>query len=128
MRSNIERAAAVLREARFSRKQIAPVASTFSLGSIDEAYAAAAENTRVRIDEGRRVTGRKIGLTAGLRAKWLGAGRGRVRAKSFFPARSGRPLQSNRATPLKQISAALAGSRVDLPERLETDGGGNHVA
>lgn len=63
MLSNIESAAAALREARFSRKQIAP-ASTFKLGSIDQAYETAAENTRVRIAEGRDVTGRKIGLTA----------------------------------------------------------------
>jgi 2-keto-4-pentenoate hydratase len=72
MRSNIERAAAALREARFSRRQIAPVASTFKLGSIDEAYAAAAENTRVRLAEGRRVTGRKIGLTAEAVQRQLG--------------------------------------------------------
>jgi len=64
MLSNVECAAAALREAREARKQIALVASTFNLSSIDEAYAAAAENTRVRLTEGRRVTGRKIGLTA----------------------------------------------------------------
>lgn len=64
MPSNVERAAAALREARSSRKQIAPIASTYHLNSIDEAYAAAAVNTRVRLAEGRRVTGRKIGLTA----------------------------------------------------------------
>lgn len=64
MRSNIERAASALREARLSRKQIAPVASSFELGSIDEAYATAAENARLRLAEGRRLTGRKIGLTA----------------------------------------------------------------
>lgn len=64
MLSNVERAATALRDARKTRKQIAPVASTFNLGSIDEAYAAAAENTRARLAEGRRLTGRKIGLTA----------------------------------------------------------------
>ena len=64
MLSNVECAAAALREAREARKQIALVASTFNLSSIDEAYAAAAENTRVGLTKGRRVTGRKIGLTA----------------------------------------------------------------
>jgi 2-keto-4-pentenoate hydratase len=64
MLSNIECAAAALREARETRKQITPIASTYGLHSIDEAYAAAAENTRVRLAKGRRVTGRKIGLTA----------------------------------------------------------------
>jgi 2-keto-4-pentenoate hydratase len=64
MLSNMERAAAALREARRSGNQIAPIASTYGLDSIDEAYAAAAVNTRARLAEGRRLTGRKIGLTA----------------------------------------------------------------
>jgi 2-keto-4-pentenoate hydratase len=64
MLSNVERAAVALREARALRKQIAPIASTYDLNSIDQAYAAAALNTRIRLAEGRRITGRKIGLTA----------------------------------------------------------------
>lgn len=64
MISNIERIATALRDARKTRKQVAPVASTFNLVSIDEAYAVAAANTRARLAEGRRLTGRKIGLTA----------------------------------------------------------------
>ena len=64
MLSKVERAAAALREARGTRTQIAPIASAYDLNSIDEAYAAAAVNTRARLAEGRRVTGRKIGLTA----------------------------------------------------------------
>ncbi len=64
MSSNVERAAAALREARLSRRQIAPIAATYGLGSIDEAYAVAALNTAARLAEGRRVIGRKIGLTA----------------------------------------------------------------
>ncbi len=64
MLSNVECAAAALREARGSRKQIAPIASAYNLNSIDEAYAAAAVNTQARLAAGRRVTGRKIGLTA----------------------------------------------------------------
>ncbi|HZR72296.1 2-keto-4-pentenoate hydratase [Bradyrhizobium sp.] len=64
MSSNVERAAATLREARSSRRQIAPIAATYGLGSIDEAYAVAALNTAARLAEGRRVIGRKIGLTA----------------------------------------------------------------
>jgi 2-keto-4-pentenoate hydratase len=64
MPSNVERAAAALREARSSRKQIAPIASTYGLSTIDEAYAVAASNTAARQAEGRRVVGRKIGLTA----------------------------------------------------------------
>jgi 2-keto-4-pentenoate hydratase len=64
MSSNVERAAAALREARSSRRQIAPIAATYGLGSIDEAYAVAALNTAARLAEGRRVIGRKIGLTA----------------------------------------------------------------
>jgi 2-keto-4-pentenoate hydratase len=64
MSSRVERAAAALREARLSRRQIAPIAATYGLGSIDEAYAVAALNTAARLAEGRRVIGRKIGLTA----------------------------------------------------------------
>jgi 2-keto-4-pentenoate hydratase len=64
MLSNVERVAAALWEARRCGNQIAPIASRFGLSSIDEAYAAAAVNTRARLAEGRRVTGRKIGLTA----------------------------------------------------------------
>lgn len=64
MSSNLKRAAAALREARLSRRQIAPIAATYGLGSVDEAYAVAALNTAARLAEGRRVTGRKIGLTA----------------------------------------------------------------
>jgi 2-keto-4-pentenoate hydratase len=64
MLSNVERAAAALRQARQSGKQTAPIALTYDLKSIDEAYAVAAVNTRARLAEGSRVTGRKIGLTA----------------------------------------------------------------
>jgi 2-keto-4-pentenoate hydratase len=64
MLSKVERAAAALREARGARRQIAPIASTYGLNSIDEAYEAASLNSGLRVAEGRRVTGRKIGLTA----------------------------------------------------------------
>jgi 2-keto-4-pentenoate hydratase len=64
MSSNVERAAAALRKARLSRKQIAPIAASYGLSTIDEAYAAAALDTAARLAEGRRVIGRKIGLTA----------------------------------------------------------------
>jgi len=64
MASSVERAAAALREGRLSRKQIAPIAATYGLSSIDEAYAVAALNTAARVAEGDRVVGRKIGLTA----------------------------------------------------------------
>ena len=64
MTSNVESAACALREARLSRKQIAPVSSTYSLETIDQAYAAAELNAKARVAAGRRVTGRKIGLTA----------------------------------------------------------------
>ena len=64
MSSNVERAAAALRETRLARRQIAPVAATYGLRSIDEAYAVAALNAAARLAEGRRVIGRKIGLTA----------------------------------------------------------------
>ena len=49
MTSNVESAACALREARLSRKQIAPVSSTYSLETIDQAYAAAELNAKARV-------------------------------------------------------------------------------
>lgn len=60
----IAAAARALRESRASRRPIAPVSTTFGIGSLGDAYAVAEVNARERIASGRRVVGKKIGLTS----------------------------------------------------------------
>lgn len=57
-------AARALRTARAERRPIAPVSTTFGLAGIDAAYAVAELNTLAALAEGRRVLGRKVGLTS----------------------------------------------------------------
>jgi 2-keto-4-pentenoate hydratase len=69
---SINHAATALREARATRKPIAPVSATFGIRGLDAAYAVAEINTRARVDAGRRVIGKKIGLTSRAVQKQLG--------------------------------------------------------
>ena len=57
-------AAEALRGARARRRPIAPISATFGIASLDAAYAVAALNTQARLAEGRRVVGKKVGLTS----------------------------------------------------------------
>ena len=57
-------AARALRTARAERRPIAPVSTTFGLAGIDAAYAVAELNTQAALAVGRRVLGRKVGLTS----------------------------------------------------------------
>jgi 2-keto-4-pentenoate hydratase len=69
----IERAALAIREARATRRPIPPVSATHGLAGLAEAYAAAELNVRVRLAEpGRRVVGKKVGLTSPVVQKQLG--------------------------------------------------------
>jgi 2-keto-4-pentenoate hydratase len=69
----IERAALALREARATRHPIPPVSATHGLAGLAEAYAAAELNVRARLAEpGRRVVGKKVGLTSPVVQKQLG--------------------------------------------------------
>jgi len=70
--THIKDAAAALRAARASRQPIAPISATYGVRGLDEAYAVAGLNTQLRLLEGRRVVGRKIGLTARAVQKQLG--------------------------------------------------------
>lgn len=70
--SHIESAAAALREARALRRPIAPVTATYGLQGLEEAYAAAEMNTALRLGEGRRIVGKKVGLTSRAVQKQLG--------------------------------------------------------
>jgi 2-keto-4-pentenoate hydratase len=60
----IERAAARLREAEASGTPIAPLRDELAAGGVDAAYAVQEANTRHALANGRRLVGRKIGLTS----------------------------------------------------------------
>ena len=69
-----DNAAAALRQARAERRTIAPITGTFGLQGLDAAYAVAEINTRLRLAEGRRIVGKKVGLTAKAVQQQLGVG------------------------------------------------------
>lgn len=60
----IERAARALSEARRTRTTIARISETFDIGGVDAAYAVAEINTHAALAAGRRIVGKKIGLTS----------------------------------------------------------------
>ena len=60
----IEQAAEQLRGAAASGKPVAPIRDLISAGGVDAAYAVQEINTRHALDSGRRLVGRKIGLTS----------------------------------------------------------------
>jgi 2-keto-4-pentenoate hydratase len=60
----LQAAARALRQARATRQPIAPVSTTFGIAGLDAAYSVAAINTQIRLAEGRRVVGKKVGLTS----------------------------------------------------------------
>jgi len=57
-------AAFALREARAHRRPIAPISISHGIVGAQAAYAVAEINTRALIDAGRRVVGKKVGLTS----------------------------------------------------------------
>lgn len=60
----LQAAALALRQARAARQPIAPVSASFGIAGIDAAYAVAEINTQARLAAGRRVVGKKVGLTS----------------------------------------------------------------
>ena len=60
----INQAAQSLREAAETGKPVAPVRDLISAGGLDAAYAVQEVNTRKAVADGRRLVGRKIGLTS----------------------------------------------------------------
>lgn len=71
----IEQAAHALAEAERSGRYIAPLRETYEALSIEDAYAIQRFNTDRRLASGRRVVGRKIGLTSVAVQKQLGVDR-----------------------------------------------------
>lgn len=70
--NKIEQAAAALRQARASGMAIARISETHGIASADEAYAVARCNTEVGLAQGRRLVGKKIGLTSEAVQRQLG--------------------------------------------------------
>lgn len=68
----LNEAAAALREAALTRQFIQPLSQTYPQIDIDHAYAIQQHNVDRRLAEGRRLVGRKIGLTAVAVQKQLG--------------------------------------------------------
>jgi len=63
--SRTEEAARALRRARLDRQPTPPVSVAHDIQGLDAAYAVAEINTRLRLAEpGRRIVGRKVGLTS----------------------------------------------------------------
>jgi len=62
--ANTEEIAQSIYDARLQKRAIAPVRDTHGLDSAEDAYAAQELNTRRYVSEGRRLIGRKIGLTS----------------------------------------------------------------
>ncbi len=62
--SHIIRAADALQAARASRQPIARISETFEVKTLADAYAVAALNTERALQAGRKLSGRKVGLTS----------------------------------------------------------------
>lgn len=61
----IAAAALALREARALRRPIAPISASHGIAGLEAAYAVAELNTHARLQEpGRRIVGKKVGLTS----------------------------------------------------------------
>jgi 2-keto-4-pentenoate hydratase len=61
-----------LREAESSRQPVAPFGAELGAGDLALAYAVQTENTRYAVQQGRRIVGRKIGLTSQAVQRQLG--------------------------------------------------------
>lgn len=68
----VHAAAQALRGARVQRKTIDRISETHGITGAEEAYAVAAVNTQARLAEGRRIVGKKVGLTSLAVQKQLG--------------------------------------------------------
>ena len=62
--TSIQQAAEAIYEARRSRTTIARISETHDISGLEAAYEVAAVNTRRALAEGRRISGKKIGLTS----------------------------------------------------------------
>jgi 2-keto-4-pentenoate hydratase len=63
-RDTLVAAALALREARATRRPIGRISESHGIAGLEAAYAVAEINTRAQVESGRRVIGRKVGLTS----------------------------------------------------------------
>lgn len=70
--SSIENAARALRQARALREPIARISETHGIATAGQAYAVARRNTEHALQQGRRPSGKKIGLTSAAVQQQLG--------------------------------------------------------
>jgi len=70
--TNLLQAAEALRTARSEGRTIARVSETFDIHGLDAAYAVAQVNTQAAVAQGRRISGKKIGLTSKVVQQQLG--------------------------------------------------------
>lgn len=61
---DFQQAAQALREARAQRRPMAPISTSHRIQGLEAAYAVAEVNTRAQLDAGRRIVGKKVGLTS----------------------------------------------------------------
>jgi len=62
--SNVTLAAGMLHAARRDRAPIAPISISHGIATLEQAYAVAEINTRAQLAAGRRIVGKKVGLTS----------------------------------------------------------------
>lgn len=68
----LEQAAEALTQARQLREPCAQISATFGISTLTEAYAVQEINTRRALEQGRRLVGRKVGLTSSAVQQQLG--------------------------------------------------------
>lgn len=79
-----------------TRTPIPPLTESDNLDSVEEAYAAQSEWSKLRLSRGERIIGRKIGLTSKVVQEQMGVNEpdyGNLWASSYFPAVSGRVVE-----------------------------------
>ena len=115
--SVIQQAAEALRGAAASGTPTAPVRDLIAAGGVDAAYAVQDANTRHALDSGRRLVGRKIGLTSLAVQRQLGVDQpdyGMLFADMDVP--EGIPISLNRVIqPKVEAEIAIVVGR-DLPQ------------
>lgn len=118
MNASILLAAAALSEARTTRRTIAPISSSFGITGLAATYTVAEHNTRLRVQQGRRITGLKVGLTPWCqcpKVTWCGPNWARwaVSAVASLPrSLGGRPHQpgSSHSIAAMPVSQGTTGS------------------
>ena len=61
---SITQAALALRQSRSERRTIGPISASYGIASLEAAYQVAEVNTSAQIAAGRRILGKKVGLTS----------------------------------------------------------------